>query len=47
VCPPEITTRDIYLGVLPFICLQLLAIALVFWFEPLATWLPKEVYGGP
>ena len=47
VCPPEITTRDIYLGVLPFICLQLLAIVLVFWFEPLATWLPNEVYGGP
>ena len=26
--------------------LQLLALALVFWFEPLATWLPNEVYGG-
>src|SRR5690606_35127589 len=32
------TTRHIYLGVLPFIALQLLALALVFWFEPLATW---------
>ena len=47
VCPPGITTRHIYLGVLPFIALQLLALALVFWFEPLATWLPNEVYGGP
>ncbi|GGE64199.1 C4-dicarboxylate ABC transporter [Streptosporangium jomthongense] len=47
VCPPGITTRHIYLGVLPFITLQLLALALVFWFEPLATWLPHEVYGGP
>src|SRR5690554_4791168 len=46
VCPPGITTRDIYLGVLPFIMLQLLALALVFWFQPLATWLPNEVYGG-
>jgi tripartite ATP-independent transporter DctM subunit len=46
VCPPEITTRDIYLGVMPFIALQLLGLALVFWFEPLATWLPNEVYGG-
>ena len=46
VCPPGITTRHIYLGVLPFIALQLLALALVFWFEPLATWLPNEVYGG-
>ncbi|MGM0768237.1 MAG: TRAP transporter large permease [Pseudomonadota bacterium] len=47
VCPPGITTRHIYLGVLPYIALQLTALALVFWFEPLATWLPNEVYGGP
>ena len=47
VCPPSITTRDIYLGVAPFIALQLLGLALVFWFQPLATWLPNEVYGGP
>lgn len=46
VCPPGITTRHIYLGVLPFICLQLLGLALVFWFEPLATWLPERIYGG-
>ncbi|OEY66180.1 TRAP transporter large permease [Marinobacter sp. X15-166B] len=47
VCPPEIATRDIYLGVAPFIALQVLALTLVFWFQPLATWLPNEVYGGP
>lgn len=47
VCPPGITTRHIYLGVLPFTLLQLLGLALVFWFEPLATWLPNEIYGGP
>ena len=47
VCPPGITTRDIYLGVAPFIAIQLLGLALVFWFAPLATWLPNEVYGGP
>lgn len=47
VCPPEITTRDIYLGVAPFIALQLLGLALVFNFQELATWLPNEVYGGP
>lgn len=46
VCPPEITTRDIYLGVLPFILIQLLGLGLVFWFSELATWLPNEVYGG-
>lgn len=47
VCPPEITTRHIYLGVAPFIAIQLLGLALVFWYAPLATWLPNEVYGGP
>ncbi|WP_166253084.1 TRAP transporter large permease [Marinobacter salicampi] len=47
VCPPGITTRHIYLGVLPFIAIQLLGLGLVFWFEELATWLPNEVYGGP
>lgn len=47
VCPAGITTRHIYLGVLPFIAIQLLGLGLVFWFEPLATWLPHEVYGGP
>ncbi|MGB5855932.1 MAG: TRAP transporter large permease subunit [Oceanisphaera sp.] len=46
VCPPGITTRHIYLGVLPFIALQLLGLVLVFCFEPLATWLPTRVYGG-
>ncbi|WP_445399581.1 TRAP transporter large permease [Zobellella sp. An-6] len=46
VCPPGISTRHIYWGVLPFICLQLLGLALVFWFEPLATWLPERIYGG-
>ncbi|WP_404366421.1 TRAP transporter large permease subunit [Marinobacter sp.] len=47
VCPPGITTRHIYLGVIPFIAIQLLGLGLVFWFESIATWLPNEVYGGP
>lgn len=44
VCPPGVTTRDVYLGVLPYILIQLLGLALVFFFEPLATWLPNEIY---
>lgn len=44
VCPPGVTTADIYLGVLPYILIQLTALALVFFFAPLATWLPNEVY---
>ncbi|MBE7927905.1 TRAP transporter large permease [Pseudomonas saudiphocaensis] len=45
VCPPGVTTADIYLGVLPYILIQLTALALVFFFAPLATWSPNEVYG--
>ncbi|HYD56307.1 MAG TPA: TRAP transporter large permease subunit, partial [Burkholderiales bacterium] len=43
VAPPEVTTRDMYLGVLPFIAMQIVAIALVFFFPQLALWLPKAI----
>ncbi|HSM22022.1 MAG TPA: TRAP transporter large permease subunit, partial [Rubrivivax sp.] len=43
VAPPEITTRHIYLGVLPFVGLQLLGVVLVFLFPAIATWLPKAI----
>jgi tripartite ATP-independent transporter DctM subunit len=46
VAPPEITTRDIYLGIIPFVVIQLFALA-VLWFVPgLATALPHALYGG-
>lgn len=44
VCPPSITTVDIYKGVAPYVVLQLTGLLLVFFFEPLATWLPNLVY---
>jgi len=43
VAPPEVTTRHIYLGVLPFIGLQALGLLLVFLFPVIATWLPKAI----
>ena len=43
VAPPQITTRHIYLGVIPFVGLQLLGIVLLFWFPAIATWLPKAI----
>ena len=43
VAPPQITTRHIYVGVLPFIALQVLAVALVYFFPQLALWLPKAI----
>jgi tripartite ATP-independent transporter DctM subunit len=43
VAPPEIRTRDIYLGVIPFIAMQVLAVVLVFMFPQIALWLPKAI----
>ncbi len=46
VAPPEITTRHIYVGIIPFVLVQLLALA-VLWFVPgLATALPHRLYGS-
>ena len=45
VAPDSVQTKDIYLGALPFVGLQLLALALLFIFPALATWLPNQIYG--
>jgi tripartite ATP-independent transporter DctM subunit len=46
VAPPEITTAHIYVGIIPFVLIQLAALV-VLWFVPeLATWLPRKLYGG-
>ena len=45
VAPPEITTRHIYVGIIPFVAIQLIALV-VLWFWPgLATALPHAFYG--
>jgi tripartite ATP-independent transporter DctM subunit len=43
VAPPGVSTGDIYRGVVPFIGLQLLAVAVVFLLPGLATWLPDVI----
>jgi len=43
VAPPEISTRQIYMGVIPFIAMQVLAVVLVFHFPQIALWLPKTI----
>ncbi|MBT8430434.1 MAG: TRAP transporter large permease subunit, partial [Gammaproteobacteria bacterium] len=45
VAPPEVRTSDIYLGVAPFIGIQLVMIGLLALWPGLATWLPSVVYG--
>ncbi|MDO9443601.1 MAG: TRAP transporter large permease subunit [Beijerinckiaceae bacterium] len=43
VAPPDVSTLDIYKGVVPFILLQLCALAIVFFYPGVATWLPKAI----
>jgi tripartite ATP-independent transporter DctM subunit len=43
VAPPEINIKHIYKGVVPFVCLQGVALLLVFVFPELALWLPKAI----
>lgn len=42
VAPPSVPTRDIYRGVIPFIVLQLLVLAMVAIWPQVATWLPAQ-----
>ncbi|MFD1340870.1 TRAP transporter large permease [Litorisediminicola beolgyonensis] len=44
--PPEITIRDIYRSIIPFVGVMILALALVMIFPQIALWLPSQVYGN-
>ncbi len=46
VAPPEVDIRTLYIGILPFVGLQLLGLAFIFLRPELATWLPMRAYGG-
>ena len=45
VTPPEVTTGNIYRGIIPFVLFQLIGLAIVVFFPELATWLPDLVFG--
>jgi TRAP-type mannitol/chloroaromatic compound transport system permease large subunit len=45
VAPPEVTTIQIYKGVIPFIGLQMIMLIILWYWPQLATWLPGVVYG--
>lgn len=45
VCPPNITLSHIYRGIIPFVLLQLVGLAIVFALPELTTWLPAVAYG--
>ena len=43
VAPPEVTSKDIYVGVMPFVALQLVGLVLLFLYPSIATWLPEAI----
>ncbi|HSS63992.1 MAG TPA: TRAP transporter large permease subunit, partial [Gammaproteobacteria bacterium] len=43
VAPPDVATGTIYRGVVPFIVLQLIGLALVVLFPEIALWLPRAI----
>ncbi|MGY8791291.1 MAG: TRAP transporter large permease subunit, partial [Pseudomonadales bacterium] len=45
--PPEISLRDIYSSITPFVIIMVFALALVMTFPNIATWLPDYVYNKP
>lgn len=46
VAPPEVTTIDIYRGVIPFVGMQATALALCILFPEIILWLPRVSMGG-
>ena len=46
VAPKEVTTRDVYKGVIPFISLQLVGLTLCIAFPEIILWLPKVTLGS-
>jgi tripartite ATP-independent transporter DctM subunit len=44
VAPPEITTKHIYVGIIPFVLIQLFALVVLWYVPALATALPHALY---
>jgi TRAP-type mannitol/chloroaromatic compound transport system permease large subunit len=45
VAPPHVSLNQIFLGMLPFMAIQVLAIFLLYMFPAIGLWLPSLVYG--
>jgi TRAP-type mannitol/chloroaromatic compound transport system permease large subunit len=45
VAPPHVTLGQIFAGVLPFMAIQLLAMALLYLLPQIGLWLPAKLYG--
>ena len=45
VAPENVTTMDIYRGIIPFVTIQVLGLIILAFWPELATWLPKLLFG--
>jgi len=46
VAPPEYTMGDVYRGIIPFVAIQIVGLALMIVFPQIITWLPTVFFGG-
>jgi tripartite ATP-independent transporter DctM subunit len=44
ICPPEVKLKDIYVGVIPFMILQLIGMLIIAYWPQLVIWLPAVAY---
>jgi TRAP-type mannitol/chloroaromatic compound transport system permease large subunit len=44
--PPEVTLRDIYVSIIPFVLVMMLGLAIIMVFPQIALWLPSLYYGS-
>ena len=44
--PPEVTLRDIYRSIIPFVAVMILALAIIMIFPEIALWFPAYVYSN-
>jgi len=45
IAPPDFTYGHMYRGIIPFVAIQLLTLAIVAAFPQIGTWLPKAIFG--
>ena len=43
VAPPEVKIKHLYKGVIPFVCMQGVALFIVFYYPQISLWLPKAI----
>jgi TRAP-type mannitol/chloroaromatic compound transport system permease large subunit len=45
IAPPHVSINDIFAGVMPFLLLVIVAVAMFYIFPEVGLWLPRYLYG--